>query len=154
MHILEFNVVGSSIIVGCRDIFCCTMKIKWEWGTVKMLCFHHVVDSVDDHTGSSDQWKTKNRVHAHLGPGGNDKKGWASISSQIWKMKLECHGEVRGNTLHLILHDSRQNNWSIILRKEDLGNAMGVLLGNGSKEVIISGAKGCCGVNDTSNAWV
>jgi hypothetical protein len=30
---------------------------------------------------------------------------------------------------------------------------MGVPFGNGSKEVIISGAKGCCGVNNTSNAW-
>ena len=30
---------------------------------------------------------------------------------------------------------------------------MGVPFGNGSKEVIISGAKCCCGVDDTSNAW-
>jgi hypothetical protein len=30
---------------------------------------------------------------------------------------------------------------------------MGVPFGNGSKKVIISGAKGCCGVDNTSNAW-
>ncbi len=68
-----------------------------------MLHFHHVVNCVDDHTGSSDQRETKNRVHAHLGPGGNYKRGWASISSEIWQVKLESHGEVRGNTLRLIL---------------------------------------------------
>jgi hypothetical protein len=56
-----------------------------------MLCFYYVVNCVDDHTGSCDQWKTENHVHAHLGPGDNNKGGWASISGEIWQVKLEYH---------------------------------------------------------------
>ncbi len=92
MQILEFNVVSSSIIINCRDMFRCAAKLDWEWGTIKMRSFHHVVDVVDDHTRSCDQQETKNRVHIHLGSGGNDKRDWASISGEIWQVKLECHG--------------------------------------------------------------
>ncbi len=68
-------------------------------------------------------------------------------------MKLECHGEVRGNTLRLILYHSRQDIGLIILRKEDLGDTMCVLFSNSSKEMTVSGAESCGGVHDTSNAW-
>jgi hypothetical protein len=91
MHILKCNVVSGSIISKWRDIFCCATKIDWEWGTIQMLCFHYVFDCVDDHTSSCDQCKTKNRVHAHLEPSGNNKGGWATISGEIWQVKLECH---------------------------------------------------------------
>jgi hypothetical protein len=30
---------------------------------------------------------------------------------------------------------------------------VGVPLGNGSKEMIVSGAESCCGIQHTSNAW-
>ena len=50
-----------------------------------------VVDSVDNHTDSCDQRKTKNCVHTQLGPGGNNKRGWVSISGEICQVKLECH---------------------------------------------------------------
>ncbi len=84
MHILEFNIVSGSIIIKCRDVFRWAAKLDFEWGTIKMLCFHHVVDVVDDHTGSCDQLETENRVHAHLGSGGNNKRGWASVLGEIW----------------------------------------------------------------------
>ncbi len=32
LHILEFNVVSGSIIINCRESFCCAAKIDWEWG--------------------------------------------------------------------------------------------------------------------------
>ncbi len=54
VHILKCNVVSGSIISRCRDVFCCATKVDWEWGTIKMLCFHYIVDCVDDHTGSCD----------------------------------------------------------------------------------------------------
>ena len=88
---LEFNVVSGSIIIKCRDLFCCAAKLDVEWGTIQMLCFHHVVVHVDNHTGSFDQRETENRVHAHLGSDGNDKRGWASVLGEIWQVKLECH---------------------------------------------------------------
>ncbi len=91
MHILEFNVVSGSIIIKCWDLFRCAAKLDVEWGAIQMLCFHHVVDIVGDHTGSCDQRETKNRVHAHLGSGGDNKRGWASVLGEIWQVQLEWH---------------------------------------------------------------
>ncbi len=47
LHILEFNVVSGSILLNCRNSFCCTVIVDPEWETVKVLCFNNVVDSVD-----------------------------------------------------------------------------------------------------------
>ncbi len=68
-------------------------------------------------------------------------------------MKLECHQQISGDRLCIILDNSRENNGQIILRKEDLGDTIWVLLSNSSKEVIISGAESCSGIHNTSNAW-
>ncbi len=67
-------------------------------------------------------------------------------------MKLECHQQISGDRLRIILDNAQENNGQIILRKEDLGNTMWVPLSNSSKEVIISGAESCGGIHDTSNA--
>jgi hypothetical protein len=93
LHILEFNVVsGGSLAFNCRDCFCCAAKIDFEGGTIEVLCLHYFVYKVDNHTGGSDQWETKNRVHAHLGPGGHDKRGCTSVLGEIRQMKLKGDG--------------------------------------------------------------
>ena len=66
MHILKFNVVSDSIIINCRESFCCAAKIDWELGTIKVLCVHYIVIDVNNHTGSFDQQETENCVHARL----------------------------------------------------------------------------------------
>ncbi len=68
-------------------------------------------------------------------------------------MKLECHQQISGDRVRIILDNSRENNGQIILRKDNLGNTMWVLLSNSSEEVIISGAESRGGIQDTLNAW-
>ncbi len=48
-----------------------------------MLCFHYFVNKVNHHTVGFDQREIKNCVHAHLGLGGNDKRGCAPILGEI-----------------------------------------------------------------------
>jgi hypothetical protein len=48
-----------------------------------MLHVYYVVSEVDNHTSGNDQWETKNHVYAHLGPGGNYKRGCAPVLGQL-----------------------------------------------------------------------
>ncbi len=68
------------------------MKLNRERGAVEMLCFYYIANEVDDHTSGCDQRETKNRVHAHLGPGGDYTRGCAPILGQVRLVQLECHG--------------------------------------------------------------
>jgi hypothetical protein len=120
MHIRKLNAVSGSIHIDCRESLSCKMKVNFEWETNEILCFHYAVNHSDNNTGSFDQQETKNRVHAHLESGGNDKRGWASIFGEVQQVELKPHGEISGESLCIILYNSRENNRGIILKKEDL----------------------------------
>ncbi len=105
-----------------------------------MLCFHDVVDGVDNHTGGCDQRETKNRVHTHLGSVNNNKSCLASIFCRVGQVELERHSKIRCDGPRIILDDTRQNDGRIIFGKEDLGNSVVVLLCNSREKVVISRA--------------
>jgi hypothetical protein len=67
-------------------------------------------------------------------------------------MELECHQQISGDGVCIILYNSREKNRQVILRKEFLGDTVWVLLSNISKEMTVSCAKSCCSVHKTSNA--
>jgi hypothetical protein len=57
-----------------------------------VLCFHDIVDGVDNHTGGCDQRETKNCVHTHLGSGSNDKG--CLVFCGVGQVELECHSKI------------------------------------------------------------
>jgi hypothetical protein len=69
-------------------------KVNSEWGTVEVLCFHIVVNSVDSHAGGCDQHETKNHVQTHLESGSIDKGCLASIVHRAGQVELERHSEI------------------------------------------------------------
>ncbi len=127
-------------------------KVNPEWGTVKVLYFHDIVDGVDNHTGGCDQRETKNHVHTHLGSGSNNKGWLAPIFHRVGQVELEHHSEISCDGPRIILDNTQQNDGRIIFGKEDLGNAVGVQLCNSREKVIVSCAERCRGINDTSDA--
>jgi hypothetical protein len=115
-------------------------KINPEWGTDEVLCFHNIVDGVDNHTGGCDQGETKNHVHTHLGSVNDDKSCLASIFHRVGQVKLERHSKISCDGPRIILDDTRQNDGRIIFGKEDLGNTVVVPLCNSREKVVISRA--------------
>jgi hypothetical protein len=118
-----------------------------------VLCFHDVVDGVDDHTGGCDQWETKNHFHTPLGSGSNNKGCLASIFRRVGQVELERLSEISCNGPQIILDNTRKNDGRIIFGKEDLGNTVGVPLCNSREKVVVSHAEQCCSIDDTSDAW-
>ncbi len=132
--------MGGSILLNCSNSSRCVAKVNPEWGTVKVLCFHDVVDGVDNHTSGCDQRETKNRVHTHMGSISDNKGCLVSIFSRVGQVELECHSEISCDGPQIKLDDTQKYDGRIIFGKEDLGNTVVVPLCNSREKVVVSRA--------------